>query len=84
MKFLALLFLVSCGGNDITRVVGSKFKVGDCIDSEDAEFIMDHPRKILQVGKRNYLYKYRNIVAESSIHFIDTFSVKVDCKSVGY
>jgi hypothetical protein len=101
MKYLAMLILVA--GCDvyyipgISKVIGPKFKAGDCIDSEEAkpsefseEVDLDHgngashPRKILKVGKNNYLYLYRSIIVADEIEDIDMFNNKVDCASVGY
>ncbi len=81
MRYLALLLLlVGC-----SEVVASpKFSIGDCVDSnvyDGYEFIKPEPhiRKILKVGKENYLYLYGSLQFESTIYLIDKFSEKVDC-----
>lgn len=67
MRYLVLLFLVSCGvvEQDLQSKITPKFKVGDCLVSlvnkdKDYEFLSNEDNwflgyKVLKVGKRNYL-----------------------------
>lgn len=92
MKYLVLLTLLA--GCDIYEIpfssnfIGPKFKVGDCTmyksDLTRNEFIDPEItiRKILKIGKNNYLYKFGNhamLVNESNIFSFDLVSIKVDC-----
>lgn len=98
MRYLALLLLVvGCSRYDIpftSNVFGPKFKVGDCIDrvyhSYETEFINEvsyapsHPRKILAIGNKNYLYQFGSIKSEAPFNILDNYNIKVNCKAVGF
>lgn len=91
-----LLLLVGCSDTKITMngiVKVPKFKVGDCLeactepDMKDREFLERQKgegicvyRKIIKVGKRNYLYTFYHgrLKDEFSIELTDEFQRKVD------
>lgn len=92
MKYLALLFLVSCGIYDvpnISKVIGPKFKVGDCAVSSrnlrnQPEFLEKDLQidKIVKVGKRNYLYQWGSVLKlqlEFPITKYDSIMERIDC-----
>lgn len=87
--FLVLLLSVSCSGETPAQKF-AKFKPGDCIaitddlDMSQYEFLQPDVtvKKILKVGKRNYLYSYRPYEAmqsEFEIESIDDTHTKVMC-----
>jgi hypothetical protein len=91
IKYLVLLvLLLSCNFRKIPGaqfLLGPKFKVGDCINSPFVgEFSSkDYYRKILKVGKENYLYQYGEYVKnETSIRWTDLNSFKVSCEEAGF
>lgn len=92
MKYLALLFLVSCGWNYkvVHIIVTPKFQPGDCISHvEDKTEFSDTTtlsdlvgyRKITKIGKKVYQYEYyrKGLTVERDIDITDKFYVKVDC-----
>lgn len=84
---IGLLFLIGY----VVENTSPKFKVGDCVIWESDlrhsnEFLSNDfkIRKILKVGKRNYLYEFEGffnslIKNELEIDHIDRTMVKIDC-----
>lgn len=69
-----------------------QYGIGDCLvhtkENKRKEFLKEDIRiaKILNVGKRNYLYQFdRNprLIIESEISYIDEFYSKVKCEAIG-
>lgn len=85
MKYvLILLFLISCNSNEEQP----KFKVGDCISFSEFEELRElHLRRIIKVGTKTYLYKYKSLLQELEINLMDDFYYKVDskyCEKAGF
>jgi hypothetical protein len=88
--FLFVLFgsgIFYCAHKAFTHeVAGPKFKAGDCICenlNSDSEFLPPDLwcKKIIKVGKRNYLLNGRD--NEYPFSWVDDGAYKVNCEEIG-